>query len=53
MNMKKFDKINIKPYEIIVIVIFDGLDKINNSKDPQTSMLKFFEEQDLRIGLKV
>jgi hypothetical protein len=52
-NLQKFKNIGIQPYEIIVVVIFDGLHKMNNSENSTQSMIKLFEEYDLRIGLKV
>ena len=37
-------------HEIIIIVIFDGILKINNSADQTENMVSFFDEFDLRNG---
>ena len=36
------DLAGIMPHEIILCVIFDGIEKINNSKDQTENMLSFF-----------
>lgn len=30
------------PHEIIMVVIFDGIEKINNDKDQTQNMISFF-----------
>jgi hypothetical protein len=44
-NIKKFKELGIDAYQIIVIVIFDGLDKMDKS------ILDLFDQYDIMIGL--
>jgi hypothetical protein len=43
-------KAGIMPHEIIMIVIFDGIEKINNDKDQTHNMISFFNEIDIKNG---
>ena len=36
------DNAGIMPHEIILTVIFDGIEKINNAKDQTENMISFF-----------
>lgn len=40
------------PHEIILIVIFDGIEKVNNSHDQSENMVSFFNEIDLKNGFR-
>lgn len=40
------------PHEIILTVIFDGIEKINNSKDQTENMISFFNEIDIKNGFR-
>jgi hypothetical protein len=44
------NKAGILPHEIILTVIFDGIEKLNNSKDQTENMISFFHEIDLKNG---
>lgn len=47
-NVEEFDKINIKDFDIVLVVIFDGIDKINNTEnDNQKNMISLFKEYDI------
>lgn len=51
--MKQFRRSGgISSNQIVVLVIFDGIEKVNNSeKDKQESILSFFERIDVQSGL--
>lgn len=44
------EKAGIMPHEIIIVVIFDGIEKINNSRDQTENMISFFKEIDIKNG---
>lgn len=44
------DKAGILPHEIIITVIFDGIEKLNNSNDQTENMISFFDEIDMKNG---
>ena len=46
------EKAGILPHEIIITVIFDGIEKINNSNDQTENMISFFKEKDNSKYLK-
>jgi hypothetical protein len=46
------DNAGIMPHEIIMCVIFDGIEKINNSKDQTENMISFFNEIDIKNGFR-
>jgi transposase-like protein len=46
------DNAGIMPHEIIMTVIFDGIEKINNSKDQTENMISYFNEIDLKNGFR-
>ena len=39
-------------HEIIVVVIFDGIEHLNNSKDQTENMISFFNEIDIKNGFR-
>lgn len=42
--MKHFKKnLGIENEEIVVVVVYDGIDKINNERDPDDNMIQYFE----------
>ncbi|KAL4487126.1 hypothetical protein ABPG72_001578 [Tetrahymena utriculariae] len=52
-NMKHFKKnLGIQNEEIVVVVIYDGIDKINNEKDPDDNMIEYFKLWDRVEGSK-
>lgn len=44
------ERAGILPHEIIMTVIFDGIEKINSSKDQTENMISFFNEIDIKNG---
>ena len=44
------EEAGILPHEIILTVIFDGIEKINSSKDQTENMISFFNEIDIKNG---
>lgn len=40
------------PHEIVLVVIFDGIEKVNNSKDQTENMISYFNEWDLKNGFR-
>lgn len=44
------EKAGILPHEIIMTVIFDGIEKVNDSKDQTENMISFFKEIDIKNG---
>jgi hypothetical protein len=38
------------PHEIILTVIFDGIEKVNSSKDQTENMISYFNEIDIKNG---
>jgi len=53
-NLDYFSKAGISPLELVVTVIYDGMDKINYSHDNAINMFGKFKEYDdvLGLGLK-
>jgi hypothetical protein len=46
-----FNTKGVSSSEIVVVVIFDGIDKINNSSDEKSNVLKYFNELDWEFGI--
>ena len=46
-----FQQVKIKAHEIVVVVIFDGMDKLNNDESNERSMLKKFQYYDIICDL--
>lgn len=44
------ERAGILPHEIILTIIFDGIEKVNSSKDQTENMISFFNEIDLKNG---
>lgn len=44
------EKAGIMPHEIILTVIFDGIQKVNASKDQTENMISYFNEIDIKNG---
>ncbi len=42
----------IMPHQIILTVIFDGIEKINNSKDQTENMISYFNQMDIKNGFR-
>jgi hypothetical protein len=45
-------KAGIMSHEIIVVVIFDGIEHLNSSKDQTENMISFFNEIDIKNGFR-
>lgn len=46
-----FKNHGINPSEIVVIVIFDGIEKVNNENDEELNILNFFKKQDFDFNI--
>lgn len=40
------------PHEIIMVIIFDGIEKVNASRDQTENMISFFTEIDIKNGFR-
>jgi chitin synthase len=47
-----YQKAGIMSHEIILVVIFDGIEKVNNSKEQTDNMISYFNEFDLKNGFR-
>lgn len=47
-----FEKAGIMSHEIILVCIFDGIEKINSSRDQTENMISYFNEFDYKNGFK-
>jgi hypothetical protein len=47
-----YQQAGIMPHEIVLVVIFDRIEKINNSKDQTENMISYFNEWDLKNGFR-
>jgi len=46
------NKAGIMSHEIIVVVIFDGIEHLNSSKDQTENMISLFNEIDIKNGFR-
>lgn len=46
------DKAGILPHEIIIVAIFDGIEKVNNSTDHTENMISYFNKYDIKNGFR-
>ena len=51
-NKDFLQRAGIMSHEIIVVVIFDGIEHLNNSKDQTENMISFFNEIDIKNGFR-
>jgi hypothetical protein len=51
-NKEFLSKAGIMSHEIIVVVIFDGIEHLNSSKDQTENMISFFNEIDIKNGFR-
>jgi hypothetical protein len=51
-NKDFLSKAGIMSHEIIVIVIFDGIEHLNSSRDQTENMISFFNEIDIKNGFR-
>jgi hypothetical protein len=47
-----YQKAGIMSHEIVLVVIFDGIEKVNCSKDQTENMINYFNEWDLKNGFR-
>lgn len=52
-NRDFLDKAGIMSHEIIVVVIFDGIEHLNASKDQTENMVSLFSEIDIKNGFRL
>lgn len=51
-NMKIFnERANISSSEVVVVVIFDGIDKMNQSSEEKHSMIEYFRDLDRTFAI--
>lgn len=51
-NKDFLEKAGIMSHEIIVVVIFDGIEHLNASKDQTENMISYFNEIDIKNGFR-
>lgn len=50
-SMKSFIELGYDPLQIAIVVIYDGIDKMNKEKDNDRNMVKFFTKLDYKYNL--
>lgn len=51
-NLPHFKKAGVANHEIIVVVMYDGIEKLNNSSKPDENLFNMFDEFDKFLDIK-